>query len=81
MAHPFLDRIPTDSEWHTTAASAFSVVENFRGRIATIRANRKLSSEGHLDAIRAEAKAARPLFSLSFASKSRLPVASWSKNT
>jgi hypothetical protein len=62
--HAFLDRIPTDSDWHTTAASAFSAVESFRGRINTIKANTRLSSEGHLAEIR-EASKTGPLAYLS----------------
>jgi hypothetical protein len=56
MKHAFLDRIPESSDWHTTAASAFSAIESFRGRIRDIKSDRKLSSEGHLDAIREAAK-------------------------
>ena len=55
--HAFLARIPQNSDWHTRAASAFSAVESFRGKIRDIRSNTKLSGEGHLDAIRSAAKA------------------------
>jgi hypothetical protein len=56
VTHAFLERIPADSDWHTTAASAFSAVDGFRAKIRDIRANTKLSAEGHLDQIREAAK-------------------------
>lgn len=55
--HPFAERIPEDNALRTLADSAFSAVDGFRRKVAEIKGNRKLSSEGHLDAIRAAAEA------------------------
>jgi hypothetical protein len=57
MAHSFLDRIPQDNTWHNAAATAFSAVAAFRTKVDQIKSDKRYSAQGHLEEIRAAAKA------------------------
>jgi hypothetical protein len=55
----FLEKIPETSDHRNTVAMAAEEVSRFNRAVATIKSDRKLSSEGHNDRIKIEAESAR----------------------